>query len=138
MGAMIFTNSSDGSPAIDSPSLPQVPVTVDTQGRVRTSLEQRSLILAEYERSGVSAVQFAKRAGLKYSTLAGWLVRYRKSKTPGPARPVRLLEAVVNPAQSATSSSLILHLPGGARMEVNTIHQAALAAELVRALGGSC
>ena len=36
---------------------------------------QRQTILAEFECSGVSAVQFAQRTGLKYSTLAGWLQR---------------------------------------------------------------
>ena len=72
-----------------------MPVTVDSKGRVRASKEQRRLILAEFERSGVSGAQFAKRTGLKYSTLAGWLQRYRRTKPPGRARAVRLLEAVV-------------------------------------------
>jgi transposase len=72
-----------------------VPVTVDSRGRVRASKEQRRLILAEFERSGVSATRFAKRTGLKYSTLAGWLQRYRRTKPPGRAQPMRLLEAVV-------------------------------------------
>lgn len=57
MRAMISTSSS-------ASSLPQVPVPVDSKGRVRTSAEQKRLILAEFERSGVSVVQFAKRAGL--------------------------------------------------------------------------
>jgi transposase-like protein len=61
-----------------------MPVTMDGKGRVRTTREQRQLILAEFARSGVSGVQFAQRAGLKYSTLAGWLQRYRRSKPRGP------------------------------------------------------
>ena len=90
--------------------------------------------------AGVSAVQFAQRAGLKYSTLAGWLQRYRRSKPVGRAQPVRMLEAVVDPAQGGPPpSSLTLHLPGGAQMEVGNGAQAALAAELVRALAqGPC
>lgn len=116
----------------------QAPVTLDTQGRVRTSLEQRRLILAEFERSGLSAVQFAKQAGLKYSTLAAWVLRERRSKSPSPAPAVRLLEAVASPAQGGTSSALILQLPGGARLEVNNTPQAALAAELIRALAKPC
>lgn len=66
-----------------------VSVTLDTQGRVRASKEQRRLILAEFERSGMSAARFAKQTGLKYSTLAGWLQRYRRPKPPGRARQVR-------------------------------------------------
>jgi transposase-like protein len=131
MRAMISGSSS-------SSSLPQVPVTLDTKGRVRTSVEQRRLILAEFERSGVSAVQFARRAGLKYSTLAAWVLRERRSKTLQQAPSVRLLEAVVDPAQGETSSSLVLQLPGGARLEVNNAQQAALAAELVRFLAKPC
>ena len=111
---------------------------MDTRGRVRTSLEQRRLILAEFERSGLSAVQFAKRAGLKYSTLAAWVLRYRRSKPSSQAQSVRLLEAVVDPAQGGAAGSLILQLPGGARMEVSTLPQAALAAELVRSLAKPC
>ena len=110
---------------------------MDTRGRVRTSIEQRRLILAEFERSGVSAVQFAKRSGLKYATLAGWVARERRSKTASQAPPVRLLEAVVGPAQGGTSSSLLVQLPSGARVEVNNMQQAALAAELIRGRGQS-
>jgi hypothetical protein len=140
MRAMISTSSSDSSSTVSSSALPQVPVTVDSTGRVRVSLEQRHLILAEFERSGVSAVQFAQRAGLKYSTLAGWLQRHRRSKPPGRVPPVRLLEAVVDPAQKVSSSPslLTLHLPGGARIEVGHAAQAVLAAELIRALAKPC
>ena len=58
-------------PAAGTGLAAKLPVTVDTRGRVRTSREQRRLILAEFERSGVSAVEFSRRSGLKYSTLAG-------------------------------------------------------------------
>ena len=121
-----------------SSSLAPVPVSMDTRGRVRTSLEQRRLILAEFERSGLSAVQFAQRSGLKYSTLAAWVLRERRSKTSKSGPPLRLLEAVVGPVGGATSSAVILQLPGGARVEVSTTEQAALAAELVRSLAKPC
>jgi transposase-like protein len=107
-------------------------------GRVRTSAEQRRLILAEFERSGVSVAEFAKRAGLKYSTLAAWVLRERRSKPRSQAPPMRLLEDVVDPAQGGTPGSLILQLPGGARLEVNNTQQEALAAELVRSLAKPC
>jgi transposase-like protein len=113
-----------------------VPVTLDTKGRVRASKEQRRLILAEFERSGVSAARFAKQTGLKYSTLAGWLQRYRRTKPQGRARQVRLLEAMVEQAQP--SIALLVHLPGGARMEISHSSQAALAADLLQALAKPC
>lgn len=138
---MTSASSPDSSWAVPSPLTQKVQVTVDTKGRVRASKEQRRAILVEFERSGVSAVQFAKITGLKYSTLAGWLQRYRRAKPPGRARQVRLLEAVVDPAQGAGGQKpavLVLQLPGGVRMEVAGERQAALAAVLVRALARSC
>jgi hypothetical protein len=92
MRAMTSTNGSDSSAVVTSPVIQEVPVTVDSKGRVRASKEQRRVILAEFERSRMSAAQFAKRAGLKYSTLAGWLQRYRRAKSKGRSEPVRLLE----------------------------------------------
>ena len=135
---MITTSSPDSSAVVASPPIQTVPVTVDRKGRLRTSKEQRQLILAEFERSGVSATEFAQRTGLKYSTLAGWLQRYRRTKRKRRSSPVRLLEAVVEPRAPATDGNgplaLVLELPGGARLELSNARQAALAAELLRAL----
>jgi hypothetical protein len=117
---------------------PKVPVTLDTKGRVRMSKEQRRLILDEFERSGESAAGFAKRTGLKYSTLAGWLVRYQPPRPGKRVEPLRLLEAVMEPAQGAVAGALVLQLPGGVRMEVADEKQAALASLLVRALAKPC
>lgn len=109
----------------------KLPVTVDTRGRVRVSKEQRRLILAEFERSGVSAVEFARRSGLKYSTLAGWRHRHRRSHRPGRLRSVRLLEAVL---PTAPLSALTVLLPGGARLEIASAAQLPLAVALLREL----
>jgi len=49
---------------------------------------------------------------------------------------VRLLEAVVAPP--ASSPLLVLHLPGGARVEISDEPQAELAAALVRSLARPC
>src|ERR1700689_521141 len=100
MRAMTTTSGPDPSASETSPPIQSVPVTVDSRGRMRASKEQRRLILAEFERSGISAARFAKRTGLKYSTLAGWLQRYHRTKPQTRAPQVRLLEAVVEPAQN--------------------------------------
>jgi hypothetical protein len=55
--------------------------------------------------------------------------------------PLRLLEAVVEgvPGAAMESEPLCVQLPGGARVEVRDVRQAALAAELLRALAArSC
>lgn len=133
---MISTIGSDSSAEGLSAVTPKLPVTMDTKGRVRTSKEQRRVILAEFERSGVSATQFAQRTGLKYSTFAAWLQRYRRTKRPGPKSPMRLLEAVV--ASAPLTSPLQVQLPGGARLEVREASQVPLVAALVRSLEKPC
>ena len=133
---MTSTSSSDYSAVTPTGLTPKLPVTLDTKGRVRTSKEQRRVILREFERSGLSATQFAQRSGLKYSTFAGWLSHYRSRKRPGLKSAVRLLEAVVGPA--SLSSALEVQLPGGARLEIREASQVALVAALVRALEKPC
>lgn len=123
------------APALATAPASKLPVTLDTKGRVRTSPEQRRLILAELERSGLSAPRFAQRAGMKYSTLAGWLQRSRRTKRRR-SQPVRLLEAVV--AAPAPAAGLQMHLPGGACLHITEPGQVPLAVALVRALEKSC
>jgi transposase-like protein len=119
--------------------MPKVPVTADTKGRLRVSKAQRRDILAALARSGESLPQFARRTGLKYSTLANWVQRSRGSKPSGRSPRLRLLEAVVEPSQvAAAGSALVLQLPGGVRLEVTDERQATLAAMLVRALAKPC
>ena len=132
----------------------------DTSGRVRTTPERREALLDEFERSGLSGMRFAARHGLTYPTFASWAARRRKERmgmgigrgekagpascaprpAAVPARPVRWLEAVTEDAGAAPARSVMLHPPGGVRMEVAHADQAPLAAALLRALsaGGGC
>ena len=124
------------SVALASSSAAKLPVTFDTRGRVRTTREQRRLILAEFQRSGMSAAAFARRAGLKYSTFAFWVQHQRRRPQPGRQSPVRLLEAVV--AAVPSSSGLRVQLPGGAILELREASQIPLVAALLHALAKSC
>jgi len=117
-------------------AMPKLPVTADTKGRLRASKEQRRVILAKFEESGLSAARFAQRSGLKYSTFAAWVQRYRRVKRPERKPALRLLEAVVAP--TAPAVWLQLHLPNGVRLEINDASQIPLAAALVRALEKPC
>jgi hypothetical protein len=118
---------------------------MDSRGRVRTSREQREAILREFEKSGVSAAQFAKLIGVRYSTLAGWIHRRRERAHGGGARAkasraggsrLRLLEAIIGPPApgSVAAQGVVVHLPGGIRLEVSSSTQAPLVAALVRVL----
>ena len=136
---MITTSGSDNSSVSPAAVLPQVPVVADTKGRLRVSKVQRRDILAALARSGESLPRFARRTGLKYSTLANWVQRSRRSKPSGREPRLRLLEAVVESSQVAEAgTALVLQLPGGMRLEVTDERQVALAAILVRALTQPC
>lgn len=90
-------------------SLLQVPVRVDSAGRVRTSVEQRPGMLAEVKRSVISVARFAKRAALEFRL---WRLGAAVStmQTTHKAQSVRLLKAVVVPAQSGAAGLLSLLL----------------------------
>ena len=134
---MISTSGSDSCSLTPAAVMPKLPVTLDTKGRVRTSKEQRRLILAEFERSGVSATQFARRTGLKYSTLAGWVHRYRANETAG-ATVTGALVGSGGGTRTAHARPCWSQLPGGARLEIREAGQVPLAAALVRALEKPC
>ena len=133
---MISTSGSDAVSVMPGAAMPKLPVTADTKGRLRASKEQRRVILAKFEESGLSAARFAQRSGLKYSTFAAWVQRYRRVKRPERKPAIRLLEAVVAPP--APAAGLQLHLPNGARLEISEASQIPLAAALVRALEKPC
>jgi len=108
-------------------------------GRVRTPREQRERLLDEYERSGMRGPAFAKFAGIKYQTLAGWIQQRKRSRaaagTTGAAGP-QWVEALVGPP-AAGSAGLVVRVGTVAWMEVADARGATLAAQLLRQLGGS-
>jgi hypothetical protein len=117
---------------------------VDTAGRVWTPREQREAALDEFERSGMPASKFAERIGVKYSTFATWAHQRRKERVCGDAvqgrhgEPAALKWVEAVPADvkpSPAARALVVHLPGGARMEIADGAQVAIAAGLLRALG---
>jgi transposase-like protein len=119
--------------------MPKVPVTADTKGRLRVSKAQRRDILAALARSGESLPRFARRTGLKYSTLANWVQRSRRSKRTGRPPQLRLLEAVVaSPEVAAAGTPLVVQLPVHGQIEIHEVGQVELAVALLRALAKSC
>ena len=123
----------------------------DERGRVRVPVERREELLGEFDRSGISAMRFAKLAGVKYATFANWLHKRRQIKargqegqdqTPGGAaagqssaacRPVRLFEAVAEPERrfALSGACLTVEFPGGARVAVESPAQLPMVAELL-------
>ena len=125
----------------DSSSAPSL-IKTDALGRMRTSPERREMLLLEFERSGLSGAAFAALVGIKYQTFAGWRQRRAGERRSGavarvPAKPpLRLVEAVVavKPNTTRPEDRLIIHLPGGARMELSDVRQVPLAGALLKSL----
>ena len=124
----------------------------DGRGRVRVPVPRREALLDEFEKSGASGAKFARLAGIKYATFAGWVLKRRKLRgrsaktTPGsPAGlgdavvsggPVRLFEALVEghhvgEREAVGARGLLIELPGGSRLLVESPVQLQMAAELV-------
>lgn len=123
----------------------------DTRGRVRVSQERREALLDEFEKSGASGMKFARLVGIKYSTFANWVKQRREraaatklticaaSQAGGStanAGPVRLFEALVDsasraPAAGTAVEGLLIELPGGSRLRIESPAQLEMAAELV-------
>ncbi|MDB6112975.1 MAG: hypothetical protein JWR69_4725 [Pedosphaera sp.] len=119
------------------------PLKTDARGRVRTPAKRRESLLEEFDRSGLSGAKFAELAGIKYQTFATWLQQRRRQGQPAskPGDTVRWLEAVVEQAQSSVgpkASSVRLHLPGGAHIELADVKQMPLAAALLHSLEKPC
>lgn len=113
----------------------------DERGRVLVPVERREALLDEFEKSGMSGAKFARLAGIKYATFANWVQGRRKRRTEGAAEesPIRLLEAVLED-RGAAGAGLLIELPGGGRVRVESPLQLRLAAELLSMMaqnGGS-
>jgi hypothetical protein len=107
---------------------------LDARDRVRTGRERREQLLAEFDRSGVSGARFARMAGIKYATFAGWLHQRRRAAAGVKRlRPVTWVEAAVKPA-GAEGPPLRVQLPGGAWMELASSAQMSAAVQLLREL----
>jgi|SRR5215469_10294367 len=124
---------------------PEQILSQDAKGRVLVTRERRESLLAEYDRSGMSAAKFAQYVGIKYSTLAYWLQRRRQQRQkekslvkagadtkPGQSNGA-WIEAVLENASGP--DALRVYFSGGAYCQISSAGEMALAAELLGRLG---
>ena len=123
-------------------------VKVDVKGRVQLRRERREALMAEFARSGMNGQQFAKWAGIKYSTFACWRRKQNQVKPPRtgeskavkPITAVPWVEAVVRePDKNPTH--LVIEMGAGVRLSIKDRGQAELAGVMLRELmagGKSC
>jgi hypothetical protein len=98
--------------------------------RQRTDARRRTQLLAAFDRSGLSAAQFARQHGLHYTTFCGW--RHRRAK----ARPAPAFVQVELPTPQAPVE-LLIELGHGARLQITSAAQIELAAQLLHRLNAS-
>ena len=123
----------------------------DARCRVRISAERREALLAEFAMSGASGAKFARLVGIKHSTFANSVKQRRErpaatkltvceaskaSGSNGNAGSVRLFEALVEGGSAGGrdpvgARGLLIELPGGSRILVESPVQLQMAAELV-------
>ena len=61
----------------------------DGLGRVRTPVERREALVAEFQCSGLSAARFAQLAGVRYNTFWTWLKKHGAGVKPSRNRFLR-------------------------------------------------
>jgi len=91
-----------------------------TRPRARYTEQERADYLAKFERSGLSQSEFCREAKLYVSTFSLW----RRAATAGMAAQ-RPGFAEVRLKTSAPAGMVTLHLPSGAKLEVQTTTEAA-------------
>ena len=92
----------------------QIPVVEVWRRRSRAEAGQ---LVAEYEASGLSRVEFCQKQGLSLATLARYRKRQGQSEAVGGRRWLAVEVADAN-ATPLGSSGLAVALPGGRRIEV--------------------
>jgi transposase-like protein len=105
----------------------------DKRGYRVTPMARRTELVREYQKSGLTQAEFARREGIKYATFAGWVLKAAK-QPPAPSliqfAQLRL-PAPVPPPTAAKTTGLEVHLPDGTSVRGNKVKELAA---LIRAL----
>jgi len=107
-----------------------------SDGRLRVSPELRAELLEAFDRSGMTAMSFARRHGVKYPTFMSWLSKRRREAPERGDQPgVGFAEVL---GTQRPGAPLRVELPGGVSMEIATRAALPLAAELLGLLRARC
>lgn len=99
--------------------------------RRRTDSAKREQLLAAFDRSGLSAAEFARRHRLNYTTFCGWRGRREQAKgLPGFVQ--------VEVAPPPVPVELLIEVGTMARIRLQSESQVAVAARLLHLLNGPC
>jgi transposase-like protein len=104
--------------------------------RAPTSLTRRRQLLAEYECSGQSIAEFARKHDIRYQTFYAWLA-HSDTQRRSPLKPkVCFAEVAVEP--TGGSEPIVIELGRNARMRLSCTQQVGLAARLLKELESAC
>jgi hypothetical protein len=114
-------------------------------GRSRITKEQQAALLDEFEDSEMSAAKFCRQHRLVYPTFSSWRAKRRKKEKSSNGRKTEssmnltevFIAAPLRQNHPAGNDALVVDLPGGASMRVDSSYTASLAALLIDSLGGS-
>ena len=96
-----------------------------------TDAARRAELLSTFERSGMSATDFARRHGIHYTTFCGW--RRRQARSTGSPGFVE-----VQLTESAPATELVIECGNNLRLRLTSEVQIELAARLLQRLQGTC
>jgi hypothetical protein len=97
----------------------------------RTTSSQRAELLRAFDRSGLSAADFARKHRINYTTFCGW--RHRRAKAAGSAGAPAFVEVEL-PPPAVPASGLVVEVGAQIRLRVSHAEQVPWAAALLNQL----
>ena len=96
---------------------------------VRSNAARRARLLAAFDRSGLSAADFARQHGLNYTTFCGWRQRHAKTN-PSPG----FVQVELHGPTAPAPAELVVEFSAQVRLRRTSSCQMDLAARLIQAL----
>jgi hypothetical protein len=111
-------------------------------GRLRLPAAARAELLEAYDRSGMTAMAFARLHGLKYPTFIAWLAKRRRNGQPLADDPVAAATPLAGFAEvvgiDGAAAPLRVQVAGGMVLEIHSRAALPMAAELLAMLRTRC
>jgi hypothetical protein len=108
--------------------------TISSYRSRRTTSSERAGLLRAFERSGLSAAEFARQQRINYATFCGW--RHHREAAAGAADSPAFVEVELSPSAvpAVPASSLVVEVGAQIRLRVSHADQVSWAAALLHQL----